>query len=123
MSNIKQTIVDSIKYTTDTLGWTLIKEDWGLAKHKCTCALGCVLLKHNPQDVVILEEDRENTAAAADVLGVTSAWVDAFIEGFDGSGTAEQSKEPEAWKLGAEIAQDTDPPTLEEVLEEMEEDG
>lgn len=107
--DIKQVILDSIKWTRETLGWTLISEDWGTANNKCTCAMGCVLLKHNPEDTVIIEEERENATVAAELLEVSELWVDSFIDGFDGNGTAAMCKVPEAWDLGWEIAKETKP--------------
>ena len=120
---IKQLILDSIKWTVNTLGWTLISDDWGNANDKCTCAMGCVLLKDNPQDVVIIEEERENASKVAELLGVSELWVDSFINGFDGNRTFESSKLPEAWAMGAELAKETKPITHFNFLEaKMEED-
>ncbi len=107
--DIKKRILDSIKYVREELGYTLVSEDWGSANHKCTCAMGCVLLKDDPKDVVRIEADKERCAAAAELLGVEERWVDAFIEGFDNSGTAVDSSNEEAWKLGNEIAKETKP--------------
>lgn len=121
MSNdIKQTIIDSINWTRENLGFTLIKEDWGSANRKCTCAMGCVLLKNDPKDLVRIEDERDNAIMAAEILGVEEDWINSFIEGFDTSGDVHSTKVPEAWELGAEVARDTNPPTLEEVLEEDE---
>lgn len=120
--NIKQTIIDSIKWTTENLGFTLIKEDWGTANRKCTCAMGCVLLKNDPKDLVIIEDEKDNTVKAAEILGVDEDWINSFIEGFDTSGSVHEAKVPEAWELGAEVAKETNPPTMEEALEDDEDE-
>jgi hypothetical protein len=109
VKNLKKKILDSIKYAREELDFALISEEWGNAEHKCTCAMGCVLLKDNPKDTVRIEADKERCAAAAEILGVDEKWVDCFIEGFDGNGTAEQSANPEAWEMGWAIAKETNP--------------
>ncbi len=106
---LKKKILDSIKYARDELDFTLISEEWGNAEHKCACAIACVLLKDNPKDTVRIEAEKERYIAAAEILGVDVGWIDCFIEGFDGNGTAEQSANSEAWELGFEIAKETSP--------------
>lgn len=107
--NIKQTILDSIKYVKDELGFTLISEDWGSVERKCACALGCVLVKDSPKDKNRLDSSAGCAASAALLLNVEEKWVDAFIEGFDGNGTSKESSVPDAWELGFEIAKETTP--------------
>jgi hypothetical protein len=106
--NIKKIILDSIKYVREELGFTLVSEDWGDANHKCACALGCVLLKDDPKDVV-RPESKEACAAVAKILGVDEKWVDCFIGGFDANGIAATSANAEAWELGFQIAKETKP--------------
>jgi hypothetical protein len=106
---LKKMILDSIAYSRKELGFTLISEDWGAAERKCTCAIGCVLLKDKPEDTVRIEANKERYVAAAEILGVNEVWIDTFIEGFDGNGTADQSANAEAWELGFEIAKETKP--------------
>ena len=106
---LKKKILDSIAYTRKELGFTLISEDWGQTGHKCTCAMGCVLLKNKPEDTVRIEANKERYVAAAEILGVDEVWIDAFIEGFDSNGTSDSSPNPEAWTLGFEIAKETKP--------------
>lgn len=121
--NIKQTIIDSIKWTTENLGFTLIKEDWGTANRKCTCAMGCVLLKNDPKDLVIIEDEKkDNTVKAAEILGVDEDWINSFIEGFDTSGSVHEAKVPEAWELGAEVSKETSPITHGDWLDQQEEE-
>jgi hypothetical protein len=120
--DIKQTILDSIKWTTETLGFTLVSEDWGNATHQCTCAMGCVLLKNDPKDVVLIEEERENSKKAAELLGVTEEWIDSFIDGFDGNGTAEMCKIPESWTMGYAVSKETAPVVYTDYLESLEEE-
>lgn len=105
--DLKEKILESIKYAREKLNYTLISEDWGLPARKCTCAMGCVLLKDNPKDLDRVRN--ESAMGAAKVLGVNEAWVDAFIDGFDGHGTADESKVSAAWTLGLEVRQETKP--------------
>lgn len=119
----KQKIMDSIEWVKKNTDFTLVSEDWGNSGSRCTCAMGCVLLKDNPQDVVIIEEERENSVKAAEVLGVTEKWVNCFIEGFDGNGYAAGSELPEAWKMGAEVAEETKPMLYSAYIESLEEAG
>jgi hypothetical protein len=107
--SLKKKILDSIAYAREELDFTLISEDWGQAERKCTCAIGCVLLKDKPEDVVRIEANKERYVAAAEILGVDEVLIDTFIEGFDGNGTSEQSANAEAWELGFEIAKEAKP--------------
>src|SRR5271166_1683897 len=102
--DIKNKILESIKYATDELGYTLISEDWGTATHKCACPMGCVLLQDNPKDVVRIEDSQDNETSAAEILGVDLKWITSFIDGYDGNGSAGGSEAPEAWKMGDSIA-------------------
>lgn len=107
--DIKKKILESIAYVRKDMGWTLVSEDWGSAKHKCACALACVLLQDKPEDTVRVESGREAYLAVAELLGVTEQWVDGFIEGFDVNGTALASNYPEAWEVGFAVAKASKP--------------
>jgi hypothetical protein len=120
---IKQKILDSIKWAQENLGFTLISEDWGDTTKMCTCAMGCVLLKNNPQDMVIIESKGENVAEAAEILGVNEKWVSSFIDGFDGNGTANSSENPGAFALGEQVAKETNPISHGEFLDSLKEDN
>lgn len=109
MKNLKKKILDSISFARKELGFTLISEDWGASERKCTCAIGCVLLKDKPEDTVRIEANKERYVAAAEILEVDEEWIDAFIEGFDANGTSESSTNPEAWELGFTVAQEAKP--------------
>ena len=116
MKDIKKKIMDSITYTREQLGFTLISENWGEASYKCACAIGCVLINDKPKDMVRIENDKERYLVAAEILEVNEQWIDCFIEGFDyfseeegDSGFAKNSINPEAWELGWTIAKETKP--------------
>jgi hypothetical protein len=109
MKDVKKKILESIAYTREKLGFTLVSEDWGSASHKCACALGCVLLKDNPKDTVRIEDDKDRHIAITEILEVNDAWVDSFISGFDGNGISKDSPDSEAWELGFAIATETKP--------------
>ncbi len=104
---IKQKILDSIKFVRGELKYTLISDEWGLPANKCACALGCVLVKDNPDNLGL--SDVKNAVKAQELLGVDEPWIDSFIEGFDGNGTSDQTKVPGAWEMGREIAKETKP--------------
>lgn len=107
--DIKKKILDSIKFTREELGFTLVSEEWGSANRKCACALGCVLLKDDPKDTVRIEANKERYIKAAEILEVSEQWLDAFIEGFDNSGSAVDSALPEAWDVGFAVAKASKP--------------
>lgn len=104
---IKQKILDSIKYVTEELKYTLVSDEWGLPAQKCACALGCVIAKDNEDNLG--QTDVINYTKAKELLGVEEDWLDSFIEGFDGNGTSDQTKVPGAWEMGREIAKETKP--------------
>jgi hypothetical protein len=103
---IKQQILDSIKFVREEKGFTLISEDWGDPSHKCACAMGCVLIKGESKTAL---GSSDSAASAAELLGVSEKWVDSFIEGFDDHGSPPESSIPAAWSLGREIAEETKP--------------
>lgn len=109
MKNLKKKILDSIKYAREEMGFTLVSEDWGNFEHKCTCALGCVLVKDDPKDTDRLDSSTLAAVSAANILEVSEKWVESFLDGFDNNGTAEQSAEPDAWNMGLAIAKETKP--------------
>lgn len=117
MATIKEKIMKSITFAQKELGFTLCKEDWGMAHLKCTCAMGCVLLQQKPKEQTCIEDFQGNPAKVAEILGVSEMWVDEFIEGFDGNGSAKEAKIPQAWELGAEIAKETNPTFFSEYKE------
>ena len=106
----KQQIIDSIDYVTSQLGWHLVSEDWVNVKHKCACAIGCVLVKNHSQDIDIVNMDNPSVEAAK-LLGVTTAWINSFTDGFDGNGSAAMALIPEAWLMGFDISRETKPIT------------
>lgn len=75
--NLIKEIEDSIVHAKKE-GYILISENWGDEKHKCACALSCVLVKNK----VKLNEDEARTNVYS-LLNVNEAWVEAFISGFD----------------------------------------
>ena len=105
--DIKKKILDAIAHVRKNMGFTLVCEDWGDSTHKCACALGCVIAKDDPTNLG--PNQNGNLAKAAGLLGVTEKWADAFIEGYDGNGTAAGSSTPEAWKVGEEVRKETKP--------------
>ena len=109
MKDVKKKILDSITYTREKLGFTLVSEDWGSSNHKCACALGCVLLKDNPKDTVRIEDNKDRYDAITEILEVDEAWIDSFINGFDGNGTSKDSNDSVAWELGFAISEETKP--------------
>jgi hypothetical protein len=114
--DVKQTILDAIKYTSRELGWTLISGNWGDVDQKCTDALGCLLIKDNPEDIDIIEEHLENAEKAAELLEVSEEWIESFLEGYDDVGFASAAKVPEAWTIGEEIRLETSPFPYEEYI-------
>lgn len=102
---IKQKILDSIEYATNTLGFTLVQGNWGSSENKCACALGCVILKNGLE---ILGEglEEDNAIVAAELLGKPKCWIDDFINGFDSD---EIGTYHEGWKIGNEIKNITEP--------------
>lgn len=92
-------------------GFTLVYGEWGNVDMQCACALGCVLLSENK------EPDLDEVAQASRALSVSDAWVNSFIEGFDGIGTMSGAVEPEAWKMGHDIRNQTEPEDFTDFLE------
>lgn len=105
--DIKKKILDAVVHVRKNMGFTLISEDWGDASHKCACPMSCIILKSDADGMVA--SPAENATKAAQLLGVPEKWVDCFIEGFDGNGTADGSAVPEAWTIGNEVAKETKP--------------
>ena len=73
-------ISEAIRFAKDEQNFILISEDWGAEKLKCACAIGCLLLKNKKSFGSDSDKAEE---VAAELLGVDSKWVDAFINGFD----------------------------------------
>ena len=122
-TEIKQQILNSIQWVRENLNYTLVAEDWGNADKKCACAMGCLLLKSNPDDVARLGIGKPNYIEAANLLEVEERWVDSFTEGFDSTGLPQESKVPEAWKLGNEIALETKPINYHEFANQIVENS
>jgi hypothetical protein len=96
-------IMESIDFAKKKLGYTLVFEDWGNSKHKCACPMACVLLKENMANIGVIEEG-EGADEVASVLGVSKAWVNSFIHGYDN--TKDRSGEEfieSARELGSKI--------------------
>ena len=103
---VKQKILDAITKVR-ALGYTLVCEDWGDPFHECACPMAAIIHVTNPDD--FSASPSENVTKVASILGVDEKWVDCFIEGFDGNGTADGSAVPEAWKIGSEVNKETKP--------------
>ena len=108
MSNkdAKKKILDAVAQVR-AKGYTLVCEDWGDPLHECACPMAAIIHVTEPDKFMV--SPSENVTTAAKILGVTEKWVDCFIEGFDGNGTADGSALPEAWKIGSEVAKETKP--------------
>lgn len=108
MSNkdIKKKILDAVAHVR-TKGFTLVCEDWGDPTHNCACPMAAVIVMTSPDK--FMNSPSENVTTVSGILGVSEKWIDAFIEGFDGNGIADQSPVPEAWKIGAEVSKETKP--------------
>lgn len=113
----KQKIVAAIK-SAKTKEFTLISGDWGESDMHCACALGCVLLSEDEDDLTNAKINCEKTAK---ILNVSEDWVDSFIDGFDGCGEPKWASVEAAWKLGKEIREQHNPIEFEEHLTSLEE--
>ena len=103
MDNIKQKIVDAVKYAQEQLGFKLVDGSWGNSQNKCACPMGCVLLQNNKS---FTEDDGDaSTQDAADILGVSRNWVACFISGFDHEDdiSLDTPMGRDAFKLGLEL--------------------
>ena len=121
--NSKHKILDSIETVINTWGWTLISEDWGNNDFRCACPLGCLLINEETKyKDVRLEVPMGHTLKVAELLEVSTAWVNCFMDGFDGDGTGDDAPEPEAWNIGQEIAKEFEPLTYIQFLEKQEKD-
>ena len=98
---IKEKILASIE-TAKQKGYTLVSEEFGDESSKCACALGCVAVANGFQI-------SENLKDVAGVLQVSDQWINSFIYGFDGIGWASGAEDPDAWKMGQDIASETKP--------------
>jgi len=81
-------------------GYVVVIHDWGSNLHKCACALGCVAVSRG-----LSPEEGD----MAEILEVSQEWVSSFIDGFDNNGYAAGALDPEAWKIGEEVRQETQP--------------
>ena len=83
----------------DTMYWGFLP---GTDSQKCCCPMGAVLL-----NVACGMSDFEPEAAAANRLGVTTEWVEAFVIGFDGRSPAEgpefNPKDPSGHAAGVKL--------------------
>lgn len=107
-NDLKIKILDSIRWVRENLNYTLVSEDWGNKEKQCACAMGCVLIQDDPEDLLQLKVGSK-AHQAAKIIGVEEKWIDSFTEGFDDTGRAFESKVPEAWEIGMSIAQETKP--------------
>lgn len=105
LSQIKNKIVDGIKYATEKVGFKLIQGEWGSKNAQCACALGCALIAN---DHGISDDSDQNAFEAAQVLEVSQDWVYNFISGFDNENDSDIT-EPEAFNLGKEIREQFKP--------------
>lgn len=120
MENIKEKILNSIKSVQDNMEYTLVSDDWGNDVVQCTCAMGCVVLDNDPNDVDLLQDAWKNASKAAEILGVSEAWIDHFIAGFDGANDIQTVNYKDAYLLGKEIAQETKPINYDKLMKEQD---
>jgi hypothetical protein len=99
MNQIRYEIIKSIIHVKDELSFTLVTEDWGNSKSKCSCALGCVILT---KDRIISPDAAKNMSVAAELLGVSLDWVCNFMCGFDKQ-RPDSDSNLEAYELGIEL--------------------
>jgi hypothetical protein len=100
IEQIKNKIVDGIKYATEKVGFKLIEGEWGSKEEMCGCALSCMLIANDHG--IAMDDAEQNEVEAAHVLGVSTEWVENFISGFDNDIDTNITDE-EAFKLGHEL--------------------
>jgi hypothetical protein len=107
-NDIKSRIVSGINYAKEKLGFTLVHSAWGSKQEKCACALGCVLIANDRHLEDVCVEDNESEAAS--VLGVSTVWVESFINGFDDGEEHEvNTLDVKARELGIELRKELSP--------------
>lgn len=112
----KAKILKSIK-EAQADGYTLVHSEWGSGLTKCACALGCIFVADgiNPFDGFATEEK-----AAARYLDTDEDWILSFTDGFDGNGNDKGAHYPEAWRMGAEIREETKPVDYLRFIDQMD---
>ena len=103
--NTKLKIMNSIDLAKRA-GYTLIKEDWGDLSAMCVCVMGCVIWA---EGMNFTDHIPDNVIAASKILNVSTEWIDSFIDGFDGNGTALNAQNSAAWIMGEEVCFQTEP--------------
>lgn len=113
MDNIKQKIVDAIKFAKEH-EYSLVYGSWGNSTDKCACPMGCVLLQKG-YELKDDDEPTDNICGAAELLGVSEGWVSNFISGFDNEIDPSISNK-DSYKLGIEIRNQFNPQKTESDL-------
>lgn len=121
-NTIKNKIVFGIKIATEQLGVKLTNGEW--IGEGSACALGCMLLAANQGSDIRDDDQGKYEEMAADMLGVDSDWVGAFISGFDAEYRDINRHDKEAYDLGTALRFEfkVDETKLEEEAEEEEEE-
>jgi hypothetical protein len=118
--DIKERILVSINHL-QARGFTLIREGWGDPKAQCACPMACVILEGDLSNTIDGDFPEENIIQASGLLGRSPVWVQAFIDGWDGYLTANQSSDPEAWKLGEQMCVELEPKVYADFYHEQQE--
>lgn len=117
MDKIKQKVLDSIQSSLEQ-GYTIVKGNWGDTDMHCTCAMGCVLIQNEVDD---LRDDTSNFEAIQKLLNVSETWLSSFLDGFDGLGERVWANESEAWDLGKEVSEKYSPVEFDKFIDSLEE--
>lgn len=104
MDELKNKIIEAVKFGKEKLGFTIVCQGWGDPRTNCACPLGCLLLKNKHG---LFYDVHLNEVTAADLLEVSQSWVDNFIRGFDGE--KPEAYYVEAWEFGKSLAEEIEP--------------
>jgi len=111
IQEIKEKILNGIKYTTNAKGYTLVKSGWGSVEDKCACALSClVLAEYDEKDIDHCRKEIKGgdiVKKAQQILQIDGSWISSFWHGFDGVGGGCNA---EANQLGRDLAKELNPP-------------
>jgi hypothetical protein len=118
MDKKKKMILDGIE-AAKKLHFTVVDEDWGETDLHCACAIGCLLVANNVDD---LSNANECFKKATEILNVSDDWVQSFIDGFDDNGVAKIATDPEAWTIGHEIRKEVQPIAMSHYILKLEQE-